>query len=465
MESSAVLTLIVAATLVGFALGWILSRRLAPKSGSGESAFLITELDRVRNELSREQDRAKAAELESAVSLKELEMLKTRLEEQKTQLTTLEERFRTEFKNIANDLLEDKSRKFTLQNKENLDALLSPLGKKIEEFKTRVNEVYQQENNQRQQLTGEIRLIRDLNNKISEQTRSLTEALRMDTKAQGSWGEVVLQRILERSGLREGHEYETQQSHTNEEGRRLQPDVVVRLPGSKFIVVDSKVSLTAYERFVSEENPELRDEHMGDHVKSIRTHVRTLKSKRYDELLKDGSPDFVLMFIPIESAHSVALQADAELYSDAFSENIILVSPTTLMATLATIDTVWKREYQSQNAIEIAKRGGQLVDKFAGFVESLMEIGNRLDQARQSYDTALGRLSEGRGNLVSQAKMLKQLGVRSTKELPDGLLREAFDDEDAADTADTADTAVTSNASGSDAPVREQGQGALSRPE
>jgi len=361
----------------------------------------------------------------SAADQERIRFLQERLDEQKREVNQLQETFKTEFENIANRLLEEKTEKFTRYNKERLGEILTPFSEKIEEFKKQVQEVYKEENKERISLQGQLKEMIQMNKLIGEQAENLTKALKMDTKQQGSWGEVVLQRILERSGLREGHEYVTQSSHTTEEGKRVQPDVVIQLPESKYLVVDSKVALTAYERFHASEENAQKERYLKEHVASIRTHVRSLSKKNYESLYQEKSPDFILMFIPIESAYSLALQSDIELYSDAFSSSIIIVSPTTLMATLATIETIWRQEHQNRYAVEIAERGSILLDKFTGFVESLEEIGNRLDQAQKSYETAYDRLKTGRGNLVSQALKLQELGVKVKKELPDSALRGA----------------------------------------
>lgn len=361
----------------------------------------------------------------SAADQEKTRFLQERLDEQKRVVNQLQETFKTEFENIANRLLEEKTEKFTRYNKERLGEILTPFSEKIEEFKKQVQEVYKEENKERISLQGQLKEMIQMNKLIGEQAENLTKALKMDTKQQGSWGEVVLQRILERSGLREGHEYVTQSSHTTEEGKRVQPDVVIQLPESKYLVVDSKVALTAYERFHASEENAQKERYLKEHVASIRTHVRSLSKKNYESLYQEKSPDFILMFIPIESAYSLALQSDIELYSDAFTSSIIIVSPTTLMATLATIETIWRQEHQNRYAVEIAERGSILLDKFTGFVESLEEIGNRLDQAQKSYETAYDRLKTGRGNLVSQALKLQELGVKVKKELPDSALRGA----------------------------------------
>ena len=384
----------------------------------------------------------------SAADQERIRFLQERVDQQKEEVNQLQQTFKAEFENIANRLLEEKTEKFTKVNRERLGEILTPFSEKIEEFKKQVQEVYKEENKERITLQGQLKEMLQMNKLIGEQAENLTNALKMDTKQQGSWGEVVLQRILERSGLREGHEYITQASHVTEEGKRVQPDVVIQLPESKYLIIDSKVSLTAYERSHAAEDATQRDRLIKEHIASIRTHVRSLSKKNYDSLYQEKSPDFILMFIPIESAYSLALQSDIDLYSDAFSSSIIIVSPTTLMATLATIETIWRQEHQNRYAVEIAERGSILLDKFNGFVESLEEIGNRLDQAKKSYDTAFDRLKTGRGNLVSQAVKLQELGVKVKKELPDSVLLGAELDGSLTSVASSAPTSPSSSTQG-----------------
>jgi DNA recombination protein RmuC len=289
---------------------------------------------------------------------------------------------------------------------------------KLEEFKKKVEETYEKGTQERFTLKEQIRQMADLNKTMSEDAKNLTKALKGDSKAQGNWGEVILERILERSGLTKGREYEVQQSVTTEEGRRLQPDVVVHLPDEKYLVIDSKVSLTAYERYSSADTDAEAATALKQHIASLKAHYKGLSEKNYQQLHGDRSPDFVLLFVPIESAFGAALQADANLYYEAFERNIVIVSPSTLLATLATIDSVWKQEYQNKNALEIANRGGALYDKFALFVDSLDEVGKRIEQTQRSYLDAKSRLSEGSGNVMRQVEMLKELGAKATKKLP-----------------------------------------------
>lgn len=395
----------------------------------------LTETQQKLELLAREKEEAIRSERERANELdKQLaelnadyRNLKERLEEQKSELAEMQEQLKVQFENLANKILDEKSEKFTKQNRESLDQLLNPLGEKLEAFKKKVEETHKDEVEARGSLKQELKQLMELNKKMSEEANNLTKALKGDSKAQGNWGEVILERILERSGLTKGREYEVQQSVTTDEGRRLQPDVVVHLPDEKFLVIDSKVSLTAYERFSSTDDEQEAEAAIKQHVLSVRKHVKDLSDKNYQQIHGDRSPDFVLLFVPIESAFGVALQTDPDLYYEAFDRNIVIVSPSTLLATLATIDSVWKQEYQNKNALEIAQRGGALYDKFVLFVESLDEVGKRIEQTQKSYEEAKSRLSTGAGNVVRQVEMLKELGAKATKKLPDNFNNEDND--------------------------------------
>jgi len=373
-----------------------------------------------------EQERKRANELDKQLTKRDTEYqgLQERLNEQKKELAEMQEQLTTQFENLANKILEEKSEKFTKQNKEQIDQLLNPLGEKLDAFKKKVEETYDDENRQRATLKEQIKQMAELNKTMSEDAKNLTKALKGDNKAVGDWGEIILERILERSGLSKGREYETQQSFAKEGGGYDRPDVVVYLPDEKFMVIDSKISLKAYERYSSSDDQVEQQQALKEHVNSIRGHVKGLSDKNYQQIHGEKSPDFVLLFIPIEPAFAAALQYDANLYYEAFDKNIVIVSPSTLLATLATIDSVWKQEYQNKNAMEIAKRGGALYDKFVLFVESMNDIGNRIRQTQDSYDEAMGRLSTGAGNLVRQAEMIRKLGAKTSKQLPDGMAEE-----------------------------------------
>lgn len=375
------------------------------------------------NTVSREQkdtiQRANEGERRLAQLKADYRNLKERLGEQKEEMQRLQDHFKEEFENLANKILEQKTKKFTEQNKEKLDQLLRPLSKKLEEFKREVKESHKEDMKGRSALSQHLKQLKELNKQMGEEAQNLTSALKGDTQKQGSWGEVILERILERSGLRKNREYEVQVSQRDGDNQLKRPDAVVYLPDKKYMVIDSKMSLVAYERYASADDKEEKEQALKAHLNSIRTHIRDLSAKNYQHLFEKRSPDFVLMFIPIESAFGAAFKESPTLYNYAFERNIVIVSPTTLLATLATINNVWKREYQNQNAQKIAERGGRLYDKFALFVDSLEDVGMRIRQSQESYNTAMKRLKTGRGNLVGQANKLQKLGVSNSKELDD----------------------------------------------
>lgn len=367
-----------------------------------------------------ENERTRASNLQSQLAEMNADYrnLKEKLDTQKEELKNLQEAFKTQFENLANKILEEKTQKFTEQNKQNLDQLLNPLGKKIEEFKKKVEQTHIEETKERSSLREHLKHLAELNQQMSDETRNLTKALKGQTKTQGNWGEVILQRILEKSGLQKNREYFVQESFKTDDGRRLQPDVIVKLPDAKHLIIDSKVSLTAYERYVSSDDEAVQEKALKQHVESIRAHVKGLSSKNYQKLYDAESPDFVLMFIPIEPAFGLALQYDSSLYYEAFDRNIVIVSPSTLLATLATIDNVWKQEYQNRNALEIARQSGNLYDKFVGFAEDLQQIGMRIRQTQESYESAMNKLQTGRGNLIRRVEKIRKLGASASKKLP-----------------------------------------------
>ena len=335
----------------------------------------------------------------------------------------------SQFKNLANEILEDKSKRFTEQNVANLDALLKPLQAKLTEFKEQVNTSYGNEARERFALKSEIERLANLNLRMSDETRSLTQALKGDSKVQGNWGELVLESILESSGLRKGEEYLVQDSHTQTDGSRLQPDVVVKLPEGRSLVVDSKVSITAYSRHAEASDSVIAEQELTAHIQSLRQHIQGLSSKNYSSLYGIGSVDFVLMFVPIEPAFLLALKTAPNLYQEALAKNIVLVCPSTLMATLRTVAHLWRQDSQNRNALEIAKQCGTLYDKFVGFVDDLEKLGQRLDQAQTSYHDAFNKLKSGKGNLIRTAEKVRELGVKPSKTLSAPLIESSTDPE------------------------------------
>jgi len=344
-------------------------------------------------------------------------------------LNEAKEALTSQFKNLANEILEDKSKRFTEQNAASLDALLKPLQTKLTEFKEQVNNSYGNEARERFALKSEIERLANLNLRMSDETRSLTQALKGDSKVQGNWGELVLESILESSGLRKGEEYVVQDSHTQSDGSRLQPDVVIKLPEGRSLVVDSKVSITAYARHAETTDTEIAERELAAHIQSLRQHIQGLSGKNYSSLYGVGSVDFVLMFVPIEPAFLLALKTAPNLYQEALAKNIVLVCPSTLMATLRTVAHLWRQDSQNRNALEIAKQCGTLYDKFVGFVDDLEKLGQRLDQAQTSYHDAFNKLKSGKGNLIRTAEKVRELGVKPSKNLSAPLIESSSDSE------------------------------------
>jgi len=368
----------------------------------------------------------KIVELNKQLSIKatENENFEKRHLEQKAELERIGTKFNTEFKNIANEILEDKSKKFTEQNKTNLSQLLNPLSEKIKNFEKRVEETYDKESKQRFSLQNEIKNLVELNQRISTEANNLTNALKGQSKTQGNWGEMILENILEQSGLVKNREYFVQQSVTNSEGKRYQPDVIVHYPGDKILIIDSKVSLNAYERYTIAKTKNEQNTALNEHILSIKNHIEDLSSKSYQDSFETKSLDFVMMFMPIEPAFMIAIQHDATLWNYAYNKRILLISPTNLIASLKLILSIWKQEYQSRNVFEIAKQSGALYDKFVGFVEDLQDIGKKLDSTKKSYNNSVNKLYEGKGNLVKRAEDIKNLGAKTKKEMPEKLLNE-----------------------------------------
>ncbi|MHA2879291.1 DNA recombination protein RmuC, partial [Vibrio campbellii] len=326
-------------------------------------------------------------------------------------LEQAETRLKQQFEHLANQLFEEKTAKVDMQNRQSLEGLLSPLKEQLEGFKKQVNDSFSQEAKERHTLVHELKNLQRLNEHMTREAVNLTQALKGDNKQQGNWGEVVLARVLAESGLREGHEYQTQVSLQNEAGKRYQPDVIVHLPQNKQVVVDSKMALVAYERYFNAENDIQREQALSDHLAALRAHIKGLSLKDYHQLKGIQSLDYVLMFIPVEPAFQVAIQADPSLVKDAMEQNIILVSPTTLLVALRTIDNLWRNERQNENAQLIAERAAKLYDKLRLFVDDMEGLGGALDKANQTYQGAMNKLATGRGNVIRQAESFKQLGV------------------------------------------------------
>ncbi|HET8829444.1 MAG TPA: DNA recombination protein RmuC [Pelobium sp.] len=333
-------------------------------------------------------------------------------------------RFSKDFELMANEILKRKSAEFTEVNRTNLDLLLNPLKENIKAFEDKVEKVYKSESDERNVLKGEITKMMELNKQISDEANNLTKALKGDNKKQGNWGEMVLDKLMERSGLLEGINYSKQGSYIAEDGGKLLPDVVVFLPDEKHLVIDSKVSLIAYERLVNAETEEERNLFVKQHVSAIKSHINSLGAKNYHDLYQINSPEFVLLFVPIESSFAIAVQYDQELFDFAWNKRVVIVTPSTLLATLKTVASIWKQEQQTRNAIDIATKAGQLYDKFVGFVSDLQKVGEHLDKSQKVYQDAMGKLSVGNGNLVGRVENLKKLGAKATKSIDEKLLEE-----------------------------------------
>ncbi len=397
-----------------------------------ERVLKISELE---SELAKQKEELKAKVIENVQLEKKIAELRTAIEKEREStieklkiLENSKEDLRNEFKNLSNEILEEKSKKFTATNKENIDGILTPLKDEFEKFKNKVDEVYINDTKDRTALKTQIDGLRELNEKLGKEALSLTNALKGDSQKQGAWGEVILERVLEESGLTKGLEYDTQLSFNDDKGKRKRPDAIVHLPNNKDVIVDSKVSIVAYQNYHQTTDAKEKEQFLKEHLQSIKNHIKGLSLKNYDDIEEIKSLDYVLMFIPIESAFMLAMENNRELFSEAFAKNIVIVTPSTLLVTLKTIQNIWRYEKQNKNAQEIAKRAGDLHDKFVNFTNSLLDVGASLDKAKLHYETTLNRLKSGKGNLISQTLKIKSLGVKSKKELSDKLLDDSADD-------------------------------------
>jgi DNA recombination protein RmuC len=435
----------IAGILIGGIIAWLI---LKVKAGTDkginqeEAAILNEQINNLKNERSAAQERInilqenlkttsqeltqernKFLQLNSSYSSLKSDFanLEEKLSTQKEEVEQLQQKFTTEFKNLANEILEDKSKRFTEQNKVNINELLNPLSEKIKSFEKKVEDVYLNDTKERAGLTEQIKMLHELNQQMSKDANNLTKALKGEAKTQGNWGEFILERVLEKSGLVKGQEYSVQESITDEDGKRFQPDVLIYLPESKCIIIDSKVSLVGYEKYCSADDEVIRVAALKEHISSIKKHITNLGLKNYQNLYGIKSLDFVLLFMPIEPAFSLAVQNDIGLFNDAFERNIVIVSPSTLLATLRTIASIWRQENQNRNALEIARQGGALYDKFQNMVADLLEVGKKLHSVQDNYDDVMKKLSTGKGNLITSVEKIKKLGAKATKSLPQGM--------------------------------------------
>ena len=404
-----------------------LKNQFESEKASFEKQILLLNQDEavLRQEINNIRNQKEAINIQLTKKEVDFDNLFERNKEQKQEVEQLQEKFTKEFENLANKILDEKSNKFTEQNKENMKNILSPLQDKIQLFEKKVEDTHKESIDYHAALRQQILGLSEMNAQMSKETINLTKALKGDSKMQGNWGELVLERVLEKSGLEKDREYFVQQGHTTDDGNRVFPDVVINLPDGKKMIVDSKVTLTAYERFINEDDDTIKEQHLKNHVAAIKRHVEDLGIKNYQDLYQIESPDFVLLFIPIEPAFALALNEDTTLYNRAFEKNIVIVTPSTLLATLRTIDSMWANQKQQDNALEIARQAGALYDKFEGFLSDLIKIGKKIDESKIEYSGAMNKLVEGNGNIITSIEKLKKMGAKAKKSLPENILNRA----------------------------------------
>lgn len=433
--------------IIGFALAWFIakSKFANQESTNNELDLLQQDVINLSSDIKVKDDRLSVLsqnllELKTELSEKEnminnlqrnlagkdsdLKHLNERLVENKNEVNELQDKFKIEFENLANKILEEKTGKFTEQNKKNLDDILNPLKEKIQQFEQKVDETHKKDIADRASIQERIKNLIETSNQISEDAKNLTKALKGDSKTQGNWGELILENILEQSGLVKDREYFVQQSYRDESGSRYQPDVIIKFPDNRNVIIDSKVSLTAYERFVAADDKDVQEKALSDHIISIKNHIKELSEKKYQDLVDIKSLDFVMMFLPIEPSFLIAIQREPELWNFAYQKGIILISPTNLIAVLKMVSNFWEQDRQNKNVMEIARQSGALYDKFVGFVNDLNDIGNKLDSTKKAFDGAMNKISTGKGNLISSAQKIKELGAKTKKELPKELFEE-----------------------------------------
>jgi DNA recombination protein RmuC len=437
--------LILLALIVGFLIGWLIFSQKqnhqrtiyetteksiisAKNEAETEKSVVLEtlrmkseELQKLQQELTLQLEITNKRGIEVATLTAVNENLAEKLENQKSEIETLQKRLTAEFENIATKILKERSDEFMVSNHKNLSEILNPLKERIQTFEKKVDETYDKELRDKISLREEVRKLTELNTRVSEEANNLTKALKGDVKKQGNWGEVILERVLERSGLTKGQEYEREEVVEGADTSVQRPDVIIHLPDNKHIIIDSKVSLVAYERLMSAETDERKAICLKDHINSIRSHVKELSDKNYQNAQNLNTPDFVMMFLPIESSFSVAVQGDNEIFSYAWERKIVIVSPTTLLATLRTISSIWKQENQTKNAQEIARLSGALYDKFIGFAEDMSRIKANIDRTSNAYDDAMKKMKDGSGNIIRTAEKIKELGAKTgNKSLPSG---------------------------------------------
>ncbi|MCB1176054.1 MAG: DNA recombination protein RmuC [Leptospiraceae bacterium] len=432
MEISSILFLVVG-VLLGFALGWLLKKSKTNETSNQDDAEqlkqdIVALKSRLENaienykeqkeqidSLSKQKDELLTTNAQLATNNQNIE---EKLREQKQEIEKLQEKFTLEFQNVANKLLKENSKDFAESNQKRLDEILKPLKENIKNFEQKVDDKYEKELKERTSLLEQIKQLSDLNQQMRADAQNLTKALKGDSKTQGNWGEMILEKILENSGLIKGEQYQKEDYYTNQNGGGSRLDIVVKLPEDKQIIIDSKVSITAYTNYQETDDENEKSAHLKAHLASVKSHIDTLSKKDYSQIEGLNTPDFVLMFMPSEPSFSFTLQADSSLYNYAWDRKIVIVSPTTLLATLKTIASIWKQENQNQNALEIARQSGALYDKFVGFLEDLEKIEKGLISARTAYDGAVNKLKDGSGNLIGRVERIKKLGAKTSKSLP-----------------------------------------------
>lgn len=393
-----------------------------------EKGQLTGNLEKSREFFKQQQEELVKLQQDNNILTKELAEYKTKHTELKEETQKLQEKFQTEFENIANKLLKQNSTEFTESNQKKLEGILNPFKEKIEKFEKQVQETYEKELKQTTSLKAEVKQLFELNQKLSEDAQNLTKALKGDVKKQGNWGEIILEKVLESSGLEKGREYTTQTTSSNTAGDTIRPDVIINLPDDKHIIIDSKVSLLAYNNYISATDDVEKNKFLAEHLISIKAHIKTLSSKEYHSSLDFNTPDFVLLFMPIEASFSLAMENDKDLFVSAWDKKIVIVTPTTLLATLRTVSSLWKQEKQTKNALEIARQSGNLYDKFMAFLDDLEKIQKGIESSQKAYEGAFNKLKSGKGNLISRVEKIKELGIKTEKNLPSSF--EDFEDSD-----------------------------------
>jgi len=427
--------------VLGAIIGWFYGQRVSDKKkdtamdrfteADRERAVLgekLKELREAYTQLQRDMEnrQTRIVELSTSLATESAERKNTaeKLVTHQEELLLLHNKMKEQFENIASKIVFDNSQRIQQQHKEKLDDILNPLKEKIEKFESKVDQTHKENVRENQSLKEQLAMLQKLNQTIGDEARNLTTALKGQSKTQGTWGELILEKVLEKSGLIKGREYVVQESITMETGRRMQPDVVINLPDKKNLVIDSKLSLVAYERYCNSETEAEKLLALKEHLISVRKHIRDLGDKNYHHLYEVNSLDFVLMFIPLEPAFAAAVEADQDLFNEAFDRNIVLVTTSTLLATLKTIASIWRVEYQSRNAMEIARQGGDLYDKFVGLINELLELGKKMKDSQRAYEETMVKLT-GRGNLVNRVEQIKKLGAKTSKTMPPAILQRA----------------------------------------